>query len=102
MKDKNWGRRERWAQGETQETDLKNGVLLLRLELVGTEELETALGLGGRKTLLGTLEQLEDVVDDNGLKVDLFFVVKVVGLEFDLLGAGVSASGRLERNELLA
>jgi hypothetical protein len=46
--------------------------------------LKTALSFVVRKTLFIALEELEDVVDDDGLKVDLFLVVQVLGGEFDL------------------
>ena len=65
-------------------THLEEGVLLLALELVGTEELETACSLLVGKTVLVALEQLEDIVDDDSLEVDLLLVVKVFGLELDL------------------
>ena len=63
---------------------LKERVLLLALELVGAEELETAVGLLVSQTVLVALEQLEDVIDDDGLEVDLLLVVEVLGLELDL------------------
>lgn len=63
---------------------LEECVLLLDLELVGAEQLETALSLLYGETVLVALEQLEDVVDDDGLEVDLFLIVQVLRLELDL------------------
>lgn len=64
--------------------DLEERVLLLGLELVGPKELETAGGLCRVETLVGALKQLEDVVDNDGLQVDFFFVVQILCLELDL------------------
>jgi hypothetical protein len=63
---------------------LEKSVLLLRLELVGPEKLQTTLSLLAGETVMVALEELEDIIDDNGLKVDLFFVVQVVGGQLDL------------------
>ena len=65
-------------------TYLEEGVLLLALELVGAEKFETTGGLVVGETVLIALEELEDVVDDDGLKVDLLLVVEVLSLELDL------------------
>ncbi len=65
-------------------TYLEEGVLLLALEPVGTEKLETAGSLVVGKTVLVALKQLEDIVDNDGLKVDLLLVVEVLSLELDL------------------
>ena len=45
------------------------------LKLVGAKELETAGGLVRGETVLVALEELEDVVDDDGLEIDFFLVV---------------------------
>jgi hypothetical protein len=58
--------------------------LLLALELVGTEESETALSLSIVETVVGGLEQLEDIVNDDSLEVDLLLVVQVLSFEFNL------------------
>ena len=63
---------------------LEEGVLLLALELVGAEELKTAVGLLVRQTVLVALEQPEDVIDHDSLQVDLLLVVEVLGLQLDL------------------
>lgn len=63
---------------------LKERVLLLGLELVGTEKTETAGGLLISKTVLRALEELEDVLDDDSLEVDLLLVVKILRLELNL------------------
>lgn len=46
--------------------DLEESVLLVYLEFVGTKELETAKSLFFSETFLVALEELEDVVDDDG------------------------------------
>jgi len=63
---------------------LEKGVLFLDLELIGAEKLETALGLLYGETVLVALEELEDVVDDDGLKVNLFLIIQVLRLELNL------------------
>ena len=65
-------------------TCLEEGVLLLNLELVRAEQLNTTDGLFLRQTVLVALEQLENVVDDDSLQVDFFFVVQILCLELDL------------------
>ena len=69
---------------DAKETHLKERVLLLRFELVRTENVVTALRLFSVETLIVALEELEDIVDDDGLKIDLFLVIKVLGLELNL------------------
>lgn len=63
---------------------LKERVLVLLLELVGAEELNTTVGLLKSETLIGTLQELEHVVEDDGLQVNLFLVVEILGLQLDL------------------
>ena len=70
--------------GEGENAYLEEGVLLLALELVGAEKFETAIGLVISKTGLVALKELEDVVDNDGLEVDLLLVVQILGLELDL------------------
>ena len=64
--------------------DLEERILFLHLEFVGPKELETAQGFFFGETLLCALEELEDVVDNDGFEVDLFLIVEVFRLEFDL------------------
>lgn len=64
--------------------DLKNWVLLLLFEFVGTKNLQTTLGLFRSETLIVTLEKCEDVFDNDRLEVDLFLVIEVIGLKLDL------------------
>lgn len=59
---------------------LEKSILLLRLQLVGTEETETTCSLFDIKTLVVTLEELEHVVNDDSFKVDLFLVVEILCL----------------------
>ena len=47
-------------------TDLEEGILFVYFEFIGAKKLETAKSLVTSQTLFATLEQLEDVVDDNG------------------------------------
>jgi hypothetical protein len=70
--------------GAKKRTYLKERVLLLALELVGTKDTETTSGLVVSKTVLVALKQREDIIDDNGLEVDLLLVVKVLCLELNL------------------
>ena len=58
--------------------------MLFLLEFIGTENVQTTPGLLSGETLIVTLEKLKDILDNDGLEVDLFFVVEVIGLEFDL------------------
>ena len=67
-------------------TYLEEGVLLLALETVRTENLETAGRFLARETLVVALEELEDVLDGDGLDVDLLLVVQVLSLELNLEG----------------
>lgn len=85
MKERNWGEIRNVVRSRDGGTAyLQNGVLLLNLELVGAKKLETAVGLFCGETILVALEELEDVVDDDGLEVDLFLIVQVLRLELDL------------------
>jgi hypothetical protein len=65
-------------------TNLKEGVLLLLLQFVGAEYLQTTLGLVCGETLIVTLEECEDVLNNYCLEVNLFLVIEVIGLKFDL------------------
>lgn len=64
--------------------ELQEDVLLLLLELVGTEDTDTVLGLGLSETTLITLEELEDLLHDDVLDIDLVLVVQVGSGELDL------------------
>lgn len=61
-----------------------DSLLGLLLELVGTKDTDTVVGLGIGKTVLVTLEELEDLLHDNVLNVDLVLVVQVGSSELDL------------------
>ena len=69
---------------DAKNTYLEEGVLLLVLELVGTENLEAAGSLLAGKTLVVALEGLEDFLGSDGLDVNLPLVVQVLSLELDL------------------
>ncbi len=73
------GKRERKAN-----TNLQKRILLVLLEPVGTENLETASSLLLAETGVCALKELEDVVDVYFLNIDLVLVVKVLRLELDL------------------
>lgn len=63
---------------------LQERVLFFRFKPVGTEQLETANGLFRGQALVVALEKLEDIVDTDGLEVDLFLVIQVLGTKLDL------------------
>lgn len=66
------------------ETNLQERVLLLNFKLVGSEKLKTTSGLLWAKTVVVTLEQPEDVLDNDSLQIDLLLVVEVLSLELNL------------------
>jgi len=68
-----------------------NSLFRLLLELVGTKDTDTGLGLGIGKTSLVTLEELQDFLHDNVFDIDLVLVVQVGGGELDLQGVSVCA-----------
>lgn len=49
--------------------------MLMVFKLVGPKELKTTGSLFLTETVLITLEELEDVVDDDCLQIDLFLVI---------------------------
>ena len=57
--------------------------MLFGLELVRAEEFETTAGFLVGETALGTLEELEHVLHDNGLEVDFLLVVQVLGAKLN-------------------
>lgn len=63
---------------------LKEGILFFRLESVGTEEFETTCGFLEGQTLLVALKQFENIINNDGFQVNLFLVVEVFRLEFNL------------------
>lgn len=54
---------------------LKEGVLLLILELVGTEKLQTTGSLIIFETTLVALKQFENIVDNDGFEINFLLVV---------------------------
>ena len=79
MKERNW--RNTLRSAELRRID---SLFLLLLELVGTKDADTVLGLGLGETALGGLEELEDFFHDNVLDIDLVLVVEVGGGELNL------------------
>lgn len=63
---------------------LKESILFLRLQLIGTKKLETAKSFFGGETILITLEQFKDIVNNDGLEVDFLLVVKILRLQLNL------------------
>ena len=56
-------------------TYLQERILLLTLQPVRTEKFETTSCLSTIQTRFCTLQQLEDIVDDDGLQIDLVLIV---------------------------
>lgn len=100
MNDKNYAKQNAWVSGSDTGvcgeygTHLEERILLLMLELVRTEEAQTALCLRVVETVLGRLEESEDVLDDDGLEVDLLLVIEIFGLELDLMEVKIDLSVR--------
>ena len=63
---------------------MQESVLSLRFELVGPEDLKTAASLFLVETLVVTLEELEDIVYEDGREVDLFLSVRILRAKLDL------------------
>jgi hypothetical protein len=59
---------------------LEEGILLLRLKPVGSKETETTSGLFSIQAIIITLEELEDIVDNDSLKVDFFLIIQIICL----------------------
>jgi len=66
--------------------NLEECVLLLGLELVGSENFKTARSFLVGKAFLRALKKLEHILNHNRLQVDLLLVVEVLSLELDLRG----------------
>jgi len=64
----------------SQLTRLQKRILLLILELVGPEKLETSFRLLTTETILVALEKLENFVDLYSFQIHLFLVVQVFSL----------------------
>lgn len=69
---------------ETLRTNLKEGILFLLLKFVRTENVETTLGLLIGETVVGALEKLENIIDDDGFEVNFLLIIQVLSLELDL------------------
>lgn len=65
-------------------TCLQKRVLFFLLKLVGTKKFDTTVCLFSIKTVLVTLKEFEDILNDNGLEVDLFFVIQVLRFQLNL------------------
>jgi hypothetical protein len=68
--------------------ELEEDVFGFLLELVGTKDTDSALGLGLGETSLVALKELEDLLHDDVLDIDLVLVVQVGGSELDLEVSG--------------
>ena len=71
-------------------TYLEERVLLLRLQSVRTEKLETASRLGTIQTRFCALQQLKHIVYDDGLQINLVFVVQILRAKLDLQNDAIS------------
>ena len=65
-------------------TYLKESILFLVFEPVRAEDFITALRLFLGETLIVALEELEDILNDDRLKVNLFLVVEVLCAKLNL------------------
>ena len=63
---------------------MQESVLFFRFELVRPEDLKTAASLFLVKTLVVTLQELEDIVYDDGLEVDLFLSIQILRAKLGL------------------
>ena len=63
---------------------LEEGILFLRLKPVGSKECETTSGLFSIQAVIITLEELEDIVDNDSLKVDFFLIIQILCRQLDL------------------
>ena len=61
-----------------------SSLLLLLLKFVGAKDTDTVLSLGFGETALTALKQLENLLHDDMLDIDLFFVVQVRRGELNL------------------
>jgi hypothetical protein len=79
--------------------------LLLLFKFVGTENLQTTLSFRSSETLIVTLEECEDILDNISLQVDLFLVIEVVCLKLDLgftsQGVCIRMDMRREREQIV-
>jgi hypothetical protein len=60
--------------------NLQKRVLFLGFEFVGAKEFEAASCFFGIQTIIITLKEFEDVVYDDCLQVNLFFIVQIFRL----------------------
>lgn len=65
-------------------TCLQERVLFLLLKLVGTKKFDSTLCLVIIETVLVTLKEFEDILNNDGLEVDLFFVIQVLRFQLNL------------------
>lgn len=65
-------------------TYLKESVLLFLLKFVGAEQFQTASGFFLSKTAVVTLEESEDIINDNRFEVDFLLVIKVLRFQLNL------------------
>jgi len=67
-------------------TNLEERILLLRFELVWTENVKTAGSFLVGKTFLRAFKKFEHILNHDGLQVNLLLVVEVLSLELNLRG----------------
>lgn len=93
MKLRNYSKKE-WHNGLSGEkqarilsfsmTHLQERILILRFQLVRSEDLVTTLRLFIVETAIVALEEFEDIVDEDCFQVDFLLIVQVFCLEFYL------------------
>ena len=77
-------------------TYLEEGILLVTLQLVGAKELDTTSSLGVVQPRFCTLQQFEDVINHDGLQIDLVLIIKVLRTKLDLKTSSVSSTRPLQ------
>ena len=63
---------------------LQEWVLVFLLKLVRTEELDTTGCLFRIETILVTLKEFENILNNDSLEINLFFVIKVLRFQLNL------------------
>ena len=71
------------ARREHSNANLKGGPLFILFEIIGAEDLETALRFLSSETLFVALNRGRDILD-NDVYVDFFLVIEIICIELDL------------------